>query len=116
MELGPKRPSPLWFWGPNSITVVYMDPVGNQDSNGKCVKYQTGDARGALLILMLMTVAEMTRHSTTSEWIIHVAFVALEDTACSSLIANQHLPLSVFSFLLKFSPKPQTLALNLRPG
>ena len=26
MELGPKRPSPLWFWGLNSIIVVYMDP------------------------------------------------------------------------------------------
>ena len=24
MELGPKRPSPLWFWGLNSIIVVYM--------------------------------------------------------------------------------------------
>ena len=24
MELAPKRPSPLWFWGPNSIIVVYM--------------------------------------------------------------------------------------------
>ena len=29
MELAPKRPSPLWFWGPNSIIVVYMDPLGN---------------------------------------------------------------------------------------
>ena len=28
MELGPKRPSLLWFWGPNSIMVVYMDPLG----------------------------------------------------------------------------------------
>ena len=28
MELGPKRPSPLWFWGPNSIIAVYMDPLG----------------------------------------------------------------------------------------
>ena len=28
MELSPKRPSPLWFWGPNSIIVVYMDPLG----------------------------------------------------------------------------------------
>ena len=28
MELGPKRPSSLWFWGPNSIIVVYMDPLG----------------------------------------------------------------------------------------
>ena len=28
MELGPKRPSPLWFLGPNSIIVVYMDPLG----------------------------------------------------------------------------------------
>ena len=27
MELGPKRPSPLWFWGPNSIIVVYMDLI-----------------------------------------------------------------------------------------
>ena len=26
MELGPKRPFILWFWGPNSIMVVYMDP------------------------------------------------------------------------------------------
>ena len=99
MELGPKRPSPLWFWGPNSI--------GNQDSNGKCVKYQTGDARGALLILMLMTVAEMTRHSTTSEWIIHVALFGLEDTACSSLIASQYLPLSVFPFSSSFPPNPK---------
>ena len=35
MALGPKRPSPLWFWGPNSIIVVYMDPLGKgslQDS------------------------------------------------------------------------------------
>ena len=28
MELAPKRPSPLWFWGPNSIIAVYMDPLG----------------------------------------------------------------------------------------
>ena len=28
MELGPKRPSPLWFRRPNSIIVVYMDPLG----------------------------------------------------------------------------------------
>ena len=28
MESGPKRPSPLWFWGPNSIIAVYMDPLG----------------------------------------------------------------------------------------
>ena len=27
-ELGPKRPSPLWVLGPNSIIVVYMDPLG----------------------------------------------------------------------------------------
>ena len=32
MEPGPKRPSPfpLWFLGPNSITVVYMDPLGKR--------------------------------------------------------------------------------------
>ena len=29
MELAPKRPSPLWFWGPNSIIIVYMDPLGS---------------------------------------------------------------------------------------
>ena len=28
VELGPKRPSLLWFWGPNSIVVVHMDPLG----------------------------------------------------------------------------------------
>ena len=28
MDLGPKRPSPLWFLRPNSIIVVYMDPLG----------------------------------------------------------------------------------------
>ena len=28
MELGPKRPSPLWFLGPNPIIVVYKDPLG----------------------------------------------------------------------------------------
>ena len=28
MELGPKRPSPSWLWGLNSIIVVYMDPLG----------------------------------------------------------------------------------------
>ena len=28
MELGTKRPSLVWFWGPNSIMVVYMDPLG----------------------------------------------------------------------------------------
>ena len=35
MELGPKGPSLLWFWGPNSIMVVYMDP-------GKQWTVQTG--------------------------------------------------------------------------
>ena len=35
VELGPKRPSLLWFWGPNSITVVYMDPLG-QGAIGIC--------------------------------------------------------------------------------
>ena len=28
MELAPERPSPLWFWGPNSRIVEYMDPLG----------------------------------------------------------------------------------------
>ena len=28
MELGPKRPSPFWFLGPNSTMVVYMGPLG----------------------------------------------------------------------------------------
>ena len=28
MELGIERPSLLWLWGPNSIMVVYMDPLG----------------------------------------------------------------------------------------
>ena len=28
MELGLTRPSPVWFWGPNSMIVVYMDPLG----------------------------------------------------------------------------------------
>ena len=28
MELVPKRPSVLWLWGPNSIMVVFMDPLG----------------------------------------------------------------------------------------
>ena len=29
MELGPNRPSPIWILGPNSIIVVYMDPLSN---------------------------------------------------------------------------------------
>ena len=28
MELGPKRPSLLWFWDPNSIIGVFVDPLG----------------------------------------------------------------------------------------
>ena len=28
MELGPRRPSPLWLSGPDSIMVVHMDPPG----------------------------------------------------------------------------------------
>ena len=28
MEFGTERPSLLWFWGPNSTMVVYMDPLG----------------------------------------------------------------------------------------
>ena len=28
VELGPKRPSLLWFWDPNSIIGVFMDPLG----------------------------------------------------------------------------------------
>ena len=28
LELDPKRPSLLWFWGPNSIVVVCMGPLG----------------------------------------------------------------------------------------
>ena len=28
VELGPKRPSPLWFLVPKSIIVVYMNPIG----------------------------------------------------------------------------------------
>ena len=28
MELGPKRASLLWFRGPNSIMVVFVDPLG----------------------------------------------------------------------------------------
>ena len=30
MEFALKRPSPLWFLGPNSIIVVYMDPLGSE--------------------------------------------------------------------------------------
>ena len=33
MELGTKRPSPLWFWGPNSIMVVYVDPLGYESDS-----------------------------------------------------------------------------------
>ena len=33
MELGPKRPSLLWFCGPDSILVVYMDPLGRMFNN-----------------------------------------------------------------------------------
>ena len=40
MELGPKRPSPLWLLGPNSIRVVYMDPLGTR------VPYGLEDSRG----------------------------------------------------------------------
>ena len=32
MELGPKRPSLSWLWGPNSIIVVYMDPLGKEEA------------------------------------------------------------------------------------
>ena len=28
MELGPKRPSLLWFWDPNSIVGLFMDLLG----------------------------------------------------------------------------------------
>ena len=28
MELGTKKPSLFWFWGPNSIMVVYVGPSG----------------------------------------------------------------------------------------
>ena len=31
MELGPERPSLLWFWDPTSIMGVFMDPVGTVD-------------------------------------------------------------------------------------
>ena len=44
MELGPKRPSPLWFWGPNSIIVVYMDPLGIISLNPN--PQETSHARG----------------------------------------------------------------------
>ena len=30
MELGPKRPSLLWFWDLNSIIGVFLDPLGKQ--------------------------------------------------------------------------------------
>ena len=30
MELGPRRPSPLWLLGSNSIIVVCMDPLGDR--------------------------------------------------------------------------------------
>ena len=32
MELGPKKPSLFWFWGPNSIMVVYVGPSGKPES------------------------------------------------------------------------------------
>ena len=31
MALGPRRPSPLWFWGTNSIITGYMDPLQNPE-------------------------------------------------------------------------------------
>ena len=33
MELGPKKPSPLWFWGPNSIMAVYVGPSGSRGNH-----------------------------------------------------------------------------------
>ena len=45
MELGPTRPYPLWFWGPNSIIiVVYMDPLGEiaTPSLGETVQRRPG--------------------------------------------------------------------------
>ena len=44
MDLGPKRPSLLWFWGPNSIIVVYVDPFGSAKSSG--AKTRTNDLPG----------------------------------------------------------------------
>ena len=43
MELGTERPSLLWLWGPNSMMVVYMDPLGF--SCGRCYLFdlRTGD-------------------------------------------------------------------------
>ena len=37
MELGPKRPSPLWLLGPNSIIVVYMDPLASCVNMGRAL-------------------------------------------------------------------------------
>ena len=31
MELGPQKPSLFWFWGPNSIIVVYVGPSGEME-------------------------------------------------------------------------------------
>ena len=59
MELGPKRPSPLWFWGPNSIMVVYMDPLGSpfDDIGGSRLGLYCGKRRKATLGIDYWTVA-----------------------------------------------------------
>ena len=45
MELGPqKNPSLLWFWGPNSIMVVYMGPSGFRHSPGLGFRVQTSSS------------------------------------------------------------------------
>ena len=48
MELGPKRPSPWWFFGPNSIIVVCMDPLGSgiQDLPGFTGQNRKSDSLG----------------------------------------------------------------------
>ena len=46
MELSPQRASLLWFWDPDSIIGVHMDPLGNMD-------FKVGFWRSLLTVLGL---------------------------------------------------------------
>ena len=53
MELGIERPSLLWLWGPNSIMVVYMDPLGKlMDLKWK------GEASGMLTLTLALVAVD----------------------------------------------------------
>ena len=93
MELGPKRPSLLWLWGPNSIMVVYMDPLGIVYKPVACIEplYAEHPHYITLLLDRSLTVVEHDRtliQAFRNYQSYPLGFLAITQAICSNILVS----------------------------